>query len=387
MFVEMPEIVYQIAYLKTFKEKCQRKPKDMRPIDMSLKSNVGMKFTPYEKEPRDETSETVRNLRILLNKLSKDNFARISDTILNNFQFTKEILQQFARILFNKCIKEPNYIEVYVKLEEQLFNKFKIPKTKQPGPENLNFRAVFMTYCQTTFENQENMDFLKELPADLDEEEIKQKKKQRIFGNMKLTGELFIRGHLEDRIAKDCIDKLLKENREDSVEILCHFLLTIGRKLYECFAFDSHQTTLKVRPKIKVKILKKEMIEDCIDQLIALKMTDKLSSRVKFMIQDVLDARDTEWINAFDFFPTPKIPGKNAEIIGLRKKTKSIEKQEPAAPAANNKAEDIKDSDPKLVQRDLRKKSVNEQNVMGINIEKFQKSNLEEKIRVSHTIH
>lgn len=176
--IEALENVYPITFLLQFKTKCQRKPKDMRPIEMPLRSNVNLDFTPYEQEGRSENAETVRNLRILLNKLAKENFARISDTILNNFVYNAEILQEFARILFNKCVKEPSFIEVYMLLADQLFKKFSVPKG-QPipqGKEGMNFKKVFLTFCQTTFENQENEDFLKEMPGDLDEEEKSRKR-------------------------------------------------------------------------------------------------------------------------------------------------------------------------------------------------------------------
>lgn len=307
----------------------------MRPIEFPLKSNVNIDFTPYEKEGRSETAESVRNLRILLNKLAKENFARISDTILNNFAYTSEILQEFARILFNKCVKEPRFIDVYMLLADQLFKKFSTPKGKPvpAGSEGMNFKKIFLTFCQTTFENQENEDFLKELPGDLDEEEKKLKKKQRIFGNMKLIGQLFIRGDLSDAVVKSCVERLLKEDKEDSVENVCHIILTIGKKLYERFAFD---------------------------------------------------ARNQDWNNAFDYFVVTQKQGKQVEGIALRKKTKSIEKQDcVTAPVEVKNLEGVP-ADPKLEQRELRKKSVNEQNIFGRNIENYQKAMIEEKIRVIH---
>jgi translation initiation factor 4G len=383
--IEAKDNVYAITFLLQFKTKCQRKPKDMRPIDMPLRSNINLDFTPYEQEGRSENAETVRNLRILLNKLAKENFARISDTILNNFVYNPEILQEFARILFNKCVKEPSFIDVYMQLADQLFKKFNVPKG-QPipqGKEGMNFKKVFLTFCQTTFEHQENEDFLKEMPGDLDEEEKKQKKKQRIFGNMKLIGQLFIRGDLSDIVVKACVERLLKEDKEESIENACNLILTIGKKLYERYAFDAHQTTLKKKPKVRVKNITKEIFDDYIDQIVALKQTEKISSRVKFMIQDVIDARDQDWNNAFDYFVVQPKQGNPAAAIALRKKTKSIEKQEQNLPPVEAKKEEqIVSTDPKLEQRELRKKSVNEQNIFGRNIENYQKAMVDEKIRV-----
>ena len=160
-------------------------------------------------------------------------------------------------------------------------------------------------------------------------------------------------------------------------------MLTIGKKFYERFAFDAHQTTIKKKPKVRVKNITKEIFDDYIDQLVSLKQAEFVSSRIKFVIQDLIDARDQDWNNAFDYFPMPQQHGKQSENIALRKKTRSIEKQEPIITPPPVQAPESPVSDAKLQQRELRKKSVNEQNVFGRNIEKFQKTKLDEKIRVS----
>lgn len=400
--LEMPGNVYEIVFLKAFKTKCQKKPKDMREIDIPLKSNINIDFSPYEKEQRSETAETVRNLRILLNKLAKDNFARISDTILNNFQYTDEILDEFARIFFNKCVKEPNYIEVYMMLAENLFKKFKVVKetyakgkeeqaqtyspsketTQAKDPIKLDFRSKFLRICERTFKDQENEDFLKDMPADLDEEEKKQKKKQRIFGNMKLIGHLYIRGYIGIIAVKQCMEKFLKNITEDNIENACALLLTIGRAIYEGFAYEAYRTTNKKKPKVKLKGIKKEEFDDYIDKLVELKQTDKVSSRIKFMIQDVIEARDQDWGNAFDYIEVPPQYVKKAEAVALRKKTRSIEKQESLVPPTIQKTPQEIIPDPKIEQRELRKKSVNEQNVFEINLEKYKKTMIDQKIRM-----
>lgn len=68
----------------------------MRPIEMPLKSNLSVQPTIPEELEAGETAESISNLRILLNKISKLNFARISDTILNNFTYNDEILQELS---------------------------------------------------------------------------------------------------------------------------------------------------------------------------------------------------------------------------------------------------------------------------------------------------
>lgn len=75
-----------------YKKQCHKKPKDMKPVDIPLKSKGGA--TGIEQIPEEvDNLEALRDLRILLNKLTKDNFARISDSITHNFHYTKEILE------------------------------------------------------------------------------------------------------------------------------------------------------------------------------------------------------------------------------------------------------------------------------------------------------
>jgi len=363
----------------------------MRPIEIPLKSKTNVQFSPYEQVQKTEAAEIVRNLRILLNKLAGENFARVSDSILNNFAYTDEILKELAKILFNKCVKEPKYIHLYIELVDQLFRKFSISKYKEPQvKENIgmNFRRTFLDLCQEAFENRENEAFLKELPNDLSEEEKSFKKKQRVFGNIKLIGELFAHGAINDNIVVACIDKLKKEGNENAIENICHLVGTIGKKLYEYFAYEARLTTLTKKPKLRIKVINKEIFDDYIDYLISLKQTDKISSRVKFLIQDIIDFRNKDWSNAFNQFPVTKPIGGHEEIIAFRKKTKSIEGKGPNSPEHKTPEKIQQETtaaelpDAKLETRENRKRSLNEKNVFGKNLEKYQKTRFEEKLRV-----
>lgn len=371
------EKIYQIAYLLQFRAKCQNRPKDMRPIEIPLKSNMNFKFDGYDEGKHSATAEAIRNLRILLNKLAKDNFARVSDSIVNG-DYDKEIMKNLVNILFNKCVNEHTYIDLYMKLVDQLFHKFRQFNNSKAGP--LNFKKLFIEKCQTTFEEAPD-DFLKELPGDLDEEEKKQKKRQRMLGNTKLIGQLFIRGALTDAAVISCFTRLFKNPKDDAIENLCHLFLTIGKKLYEKYATDADQAMTPKKSKIRIKSLNKEFFDDYVDRLIELRQLPGLPSRVKFMIQDVMEAQDKVWNNAFDKFvvqPNKSADGKS--MIIYRKKTQSIDNPDTVPPVAETVL--VSTPDPKLEMHEMRKKSMNEQNVFGRNIERFKKTQIEERIRV-----
>lgn len=69
-----------------------------------------------EMSETDKFNFTVRELRILLNKLSKDNFELVSKKILHDYSFTPSLLNELMKIIFMKSTTEATYLEIYVKL-------------------------------------------------------------------------------------------------------------------------------------------------------------------------------------------------------------------------------------------------------------------------------
>eukprot|EP00826_Nyctotherus_ovalis_P046502 TRINITY_DN5262_c0_g2_i11.p1 TRINITY_DN5262_c0_g2~~TRINITY_DN5262_c0_g2_i11.p1 ORF type:complete len:402 (+),score=109.23 TRINITY_DN5262_c0_g2_i11:385-1590(+) len=361
--VEIPKKIYDKATLLGYKQKCQRRPKDMRMIEIPLKSKFNIQFSTTEQIERTETAESVRNLRILLNKLAGENFARVSDTIQNNFVYTGEILESLAKMLFNKCIKEPKYIHLYIKLVDQLLRKFSTSASAESKTAlGHNFRRTFLNLCQEAFENRHSNDFLKDLPADITEEEIDFRRKQQMLGSMKLIGELFAHGIVTDTVLIQCIESTKAEKSEENIEVMANLLLTVGKKAYEYFAFDSRAAAQTKKPRLRITKLDKELFEDYIDYLISIKQNDKVTARVKFLIQDVIDGRDKEWMQAFD--KQKKLPGRKE--VEFRKK-KSAESALP---------------DEELEKSERGKRSLNEHNVFGRSLEKYQKTRFSEKLRV-----
>ena len=106
---------------------------------------------------------------------------------------------------------------------------------KFKSPEK-NFRKMFIQKCQSIFDNNFDNEYDTVL-KDVDEEERKQKHKLRLLGNMKLIGELYIRGALNDNVLVQCFNKLLSLKSEDSLENMCQLILKVGEKLYLYYAY------------------------------------------------------------------------------------------------------------------------------------------------------
>ena len=90
----------------------------------------------------DKFNYTVRELRILLNKLSKDNFDNVSRKIVNDFSVTPSILNELMKIIFMKATTESTYLELYVRLCIQLCRKYNDKENRE-----MNFKKLLLMKC------------------------------------------------------------------------------------------------------------------------------------------------------------------------------------------------------------------------------------------------
>uniref|UniRef100_A0A671RWY5 Eukaryotic translation initiation factor 4 gamma, 1a n=1 Tax=Sinocyclocheilus anshuiensis TaxID=1608454 RepID=A0A671RWY5_9TELE len=165
-----------------------------------------------------------------------------------------------------------------------------IPTSDKPGV-TVNFRKLLLNRCQKEFEKDQDDDEIfeqkqKELDAAAEEEErqrlkeeleeAKDKARRRSLGNIKFIGELFKLKMLTEPIMHDCIVKLLKNHDEESLECLCRLFSTIGKDL----DFE------KAKPRM----------DQYFHQMEKIIKDRKMSSRIRFMLQDVLDLRKNNWV-------------------------------------------------------------------------------------------
>lgn len=155
----------------------------------------------------------------------------------------------------------------------------------------MNFRKLLLNRCQKEFEKDKDDDEIfekkqKELEAASGDEEkqrlieeleeAKDKARRRSLGNIKFIGELFKLKMLTEVIMHDCIVKLLKNHDEESLECLCRLLSTIGKDL----DFE------KAKPRM----------DQYFNQMEKIIKERKTTSRIRFMLQDVLDLRRNNWV-------------------------------------------------------------------------------------------
>ncbi|XP_053433388.1 eukaryotic translation initiation factor 4 gamma 3 isoform X21 [Nycticebus coucang] len=278
----------------------RREPRKI--ITVSVKEDVHLKkaenaWKPSQKrdsqaeDPENiKTQELFRKVRSILNKLTPQMFNQLMKQVSGLTVDTEERLKGVIDLVFEKAIDEPSFSVAYANMCRCLVT-LKVPMADKPG-NTVNFRKLLLNRCQKEFEKDKADDDVfekkqKELEAASapeertrlhDElEEAKDKARRRSIGNIKFIGELFKLKMLTEAIMHDCVVKLLKNHDEESLECLCRLLTTIGKDL----DFE------KAKPRM----------DQYFNQMEKIVKERKTSSRIRFMLQDVIDLRLCNWIS------------------------------------------------------------------------------------------
>ncbi|XP_025025330.1 eukaryotic translation initiation factor 4 gamma 1 isoform X6 [Python bivittatus] len=277
--------------------------KEPRKIIATVSLNEDVKLNKAEKawkpsskrasEPEDpenvKTQELFRRVRSILNKLTPQMFQQLMKQVTELSIDTEERLKGVIDLIFEKAISEPNFSVAYANMCRCLMG-LKVPTTDKPTLM-VNFRKVLLNRCQKEFEKDKDDDeIFEKKQKEMDEaatpeektrlkeelDEARDKARRRSLGNIKFIGELFKLKMLTEAIMHDCVVKLLKNHDEESLECLCRLLTTIGKDL----DFE------KAKPRM----------DQYFNQMEKIIKEKKTSSRIRFMLQDVIDLRRNSWV-------------------------------------------------------------------------------------------
>uniref|UniRef100_A0A8C9AGG3 Eukaryotic translation initiation factor 4 gamma 1 n=1 Tax=Prolemur simus TaxID=1328070 RepID=A0A8C9AGG3_PROSS len=253
------------------------------------------KRTAADKDPVEEdadgskTQDLFRRVRSILNKLTPQMFQQLMKQVTQLAIDTEERLKGVIDLIFEKAISEPNFSVAYANMCRCLM-ALKVPTTEKPTV-TVNFRKLLLNRCQKEFEKDKDDDeVFEKKQKEMDEaataeergrlkeelEEARDIARRRSLGNIKFIGELFKLKMLTEAIMHDCVVKLLKNHDEESLECLCRLLTTIGKDL----DFE------KAKPRM----------DQYFNQMEKIIKEKKTSSRIRFMLQDVLDLRGSNWV-------------------------------------------------------------------------------------------
>ncbi|RLM64959.1 hypothetical protein C2845_PM16G15390 [Panicum miliaceum] len=231
----------------------------------------------------DEEEAKQRQLKGILNKLTPQNFeklfAQVKELNIDNIVTLTGVISQ----IFDKALMEPTFCEMYASFCFRLAGD--LPNFVKDD-EKITFKRLLLNKCQEEFERGERGQAeankvaeeggMKHSEGEREEKRIRARR--RILGNIRLIGELYKKKMLTERIMHECINKLLGDYQnpdEEDLEALCKLMSTIGEMI-------DH-------PRAKVHM---DIYFDLIQKL---STNLKLSSRIRFILEDVIDLRKNKW--------------------------------------------------------------------------------------------
>ncbi|KAG1802922.1 uncharacterized protein HD556DRAFT_1437982 [Suillus plorans] len=242
--------------------------------------------TARKGQPDVDSSGLVdRKVKALLNKLTMENFETISDQIIhwaNKSVNEKDgrTLIQVIRLVFEKAIDEAAWGEMYARLCRKMMEEIS-PEVQDDGVKNMEgkpirgghlLRKYLLNRCQEDFEHGW---FAKDATtADFE------RAKRQGLNLITFIGELFKVRILTERIMHKCVIKLLgniENPKEEKIESLCQLLKTVGQ-LLDAPKARAHMDIYFMRMK---ELWKKNIV----------------STRIQFMLQDVIELRDRIWMS------------------------------------------------------------------------------------------
>jgi MIF4G domain len=246
-----------------------------------------------------------KKVRAILNKLTPQKFT----TLVEQFQElpidSEAKLSKSLELFFEHLtLDEPAFSVAYAQMC-RILQLIKVPKDGEDGnPEpgtKVAFRKLLISRCQREFEK-DNMEGLNKETymaqmadpnlSDAEKKKLKEeyeamemKARRRSLGNIQFIGELYKLQMLTVRIMHECVMKLLKETDETSLECLCRLMTTVGQEL-------ESDTKSRIEKGADQRL---RPIETYFREMIKIIEEKKTSSRVRFLMQDVVDLRANGW--------------------------------------------------------------------------------------------
>lgn len=281
-------------------------------IKLSLQSNEDVKLNEAknawkpqmlvsdQEVPEDEkkTVELLKQFRSILNKITPENFTTLIQQLKVLNIDNVDILDSCISLVFEKAVMEPSYGASYAQLCKEVSDVFVVPLDENNSQQKAVFKKRLITQCQREFEKHRDNELIKnntERLKEIEEEEDPVKKEElkanyesesfkirrRAVGTVHFIGELYKIEMLTAKIMVSCVNHLLDPAMcsEETLECLCKLLTTIGKRLEK---LDSKKVDLTAN-------------FDTLERLADKKNPIGISSRIRFMLQDLIDLRKNHW--------------------------------------------------------------------------------------------
>lgn len=225
-------------------------------------------------DTEDEHAPFVREMHLILNKLTVDKFPQLSAHVLSlisKSQRPHHGIPVLVQMVFEKATVQHHFIDMYVNLCVKLHDW--LTEKNMSLEADCNFKRILLNQCQISFE-----EYLEPptFGSELYEQQVKYKTK--MLGNIKLVGELIRRGMLVRKIALSIASDLVQAPvHAERLEALAVFLETAGPSLDE--PTWSHY----------------QQFNAIFSEVTRIAQSDETPVRTRCLLKDVLDLRQSRW--------------------------------------------------------------------------------------------
>jgi hypothetical protein len=227
--------------------------------------------------PKKNTSEdevVLKKVVGLLNKLTMEKFERLTEDLLTVGIHSLFVLKGVIGLIFEKALAEQKFAAMYSELCVRLATGCPEFETEENGKTaKVTFKKILLNKCQEEFENAGKIVEPENLDAE-EKEVFHIKRRMRLIGLIKFICELFKKRMVAEKIMHACILHLLKKPEDEEMECLCKLFEGAGHMLDREAAkqhMDSYFERMSKFPR------------------------SQFSSRVRFMMQDVVALRRCHW--------------------------------------------------------------------------------------------
>ena len=273
---------------------------DCKPLEVNEETRWKAKVFDGKADEAPEGEESkediLRRAMLILNKLSLTKFDKLSDDFINcGIGRDIDCLTGAVGLIVNKAQEEQHFSSMYAGLCLKLSNT-PMEGIDDGAKKGKKFKKILLERCQSEFEK-DTATKVKEATKDItDEEEIEYHTnlvKKHYLGHMRFIGELYNGDLISIKIMLFCLPTLLRGESEDSGDV--------DEEKIECFAklMTVIGSSLEQQSEAMRSVGKTDAAESLADcwktvEIMAGKREGdgpKVSNRIKFMLQDLLEMK------------------------------------------------------------------------------------------------
>jgi len=254
----------------------------------------------------EETNEEkIRKATGILNKLSWTTLDKLTVRFLETIGskntdggeavLSKEIVEMSMHLVLDKAMMEPHFAELYASLCSKLAKVHK------------SFKKTLLAQCQAQFEENDREESLENLPEDPAERDYELGiLRKKYVGLMQFIGELYKNQVIKGAIMINCLERLFLRSDEEKLECFAKLMTTIGERLHthedepEMHKLWDHVYSMADRASPDGR-----------------KVADDLqapNTRIKFIMQDLIDLKESGWVQRRPVLKAKKISDIHAEV-------------------------------------------------------------------------